>query len=112
MKTNNDNIPLVTHHDKDRRDDNDYDGYNTSNTSTVDEIAYTTPSSTDSKAKSALRLKQKVKRDKLPALYRHLNVTDNLNQVEADRLKLKKKLKAGNTDLLFFDVRNLQSLNN
>ena len=55
MKTNNENIPLVTHHDKDRRDDNDYDGYNTSNTSTVDEIAYTTPSSTDSKGSFNLK---------------------------------------------------------
>ena len=71
------------------------------------------PSSTDSKAKSALQLKQKVKRDKLSALCRHLNVTHNLDQVDTDQLKLKKKEgKTGNTDLLFADDRNWQSFSN
>ena len=37
---------------------------------------------------STLRLKQKVKRDKLAALYRHLNVTVNLYLIDLDQFKL------------------------
>ena len=58
-------IPLV---------DKDYD---TPNTSRVVETSFTELATT--KATSTLRLNQKVKRDKLAALYRHLNVTGNLD---------------------------------
>ena len=33
---------------------------------------------------STLQLRQKVKRDKLTALYRHLNVTGNLDLIDLD----------------------------
>ena len=66
------NIPLV--HDEDI----EYDDYNTPNTSRVDETSFTMPCSTDKGTTSTLRLRQKVKRDKLAALYRHLNIAGNL----------------------------------
>ena len=49
----------------------DYDNYGTPNTSRVDETSFTEPDTTD--ATSTLRLKQKVKRDKLAALYSKRN---------------------------------------
>ena len=64
----------------------DYDNYGTPNTSRVDETSFTEPDTTE--ATSTLRLKQKVKRDKLGALYRHLNVTGNLDLINLDRFKL------------------------
>ena len=51
---NNENIPLVTHYDKNRDDDNDYNNYHTSNTSGVDETAFTMPGSTEKQATSTL----------------------------------------------------------
>ena len=65
-------IPLV--HDEDI----EYDDYNTPNTSRVDETSFTIPGPTDKETTSTLRLRQKVKRDKLAALYRHLNIAGNL----------------------------------
>ena len=50
-------IPLVQ--------DEDHDDYNTPNTSRVDNIDPTTETT------STLQLRQKVKRDKITALYRH-----------------------------------------
>ena len=54
-------IPLVQ--------DEDYDDYNTPNTSSVDDTSFTEPDTTE--ATSTLQLRQKVKRDKITALYRH-----------------------------------------
>ena len=58
--------------------DEDYDNYGTPNTSRVDETSIMEADT--SEATSTLRLNQKVKRDKLAALYRHLNVKGNLEQ--------------------------------
>ena len=66
--------------------DEDYDNYSTPNTSRVVETSFTEPATTE--ATSTLRLNQKVKRDKLAALYRHLNVTGNLDLINLDRFKL------------------------
>ena len=63
-------IPLV---------DEDYDNYDTPNTSRVVETSFTESATTE--ATSTLRLNQKVKRDKLALLYRHLNVTGNLDLI-------------------------------
>ena len=52
-------IPMI-HEDE---EDNDY---NTSNTSRVDEISFTVPDATETT--STLRLRQKLKRDKITAL--------------------------------------------
>ena len=62
-------IPLVQ--------DEDYDGYGTPNTSRVVETSFMEPDTTE--ATSTSRFNQKVKRDKLAALYRQLNVTGNLD---------------------------------
>ena len=53
------------------------------------------PGSTEKETISALRLKQKVKQDKLAALYRHLNVTGNLDLINLDQFKLAADLKKG-----------------
>ena len=66
--------------------DEDCDDYNIPNTSRVDETSFREPATTE--ATSTLRLNQKVKRDKLAALYRHLNVTGNLDLINLDRFKL------------------------
>ena len=63
-------IPLV---------DEDYDNYGTPNTRRVEDIIHRTATT---EATSTLRLNQKVKRDKLAALYRHLNVTGNLDLID------------------------------
>ena len=58
-------IPLVQ--------EEDYDDYNTPDTSRIDETSFTEPDTTE--ATSTLQLRQKKKQDKIIALYRHLNVT-------------------------------------
>ena len=55
--------------------DEDYDNYSTPITSRVDETSFTELATAE--ATSSLQLNQKVKRDKLAALYRHLKVTGN-----------------------------------
>ena len=73
-------IPMV------HQDDDDYDDYNTPNTSRGDETSFTVPDTTE--ATSTLRLRQKVKRDKLAALYRHLNVRSNLDLIDLEQFTL------------------------
>ena len=81
------NFPMI----QDEEDD-DYDNYNTPNTSRIDETSFTVPDTT--KATSTLRLRQEVKLDKINTLYRRLNVTGNLNLIDGlDRFKLKKDQK-------------------
>ena len=58
VDTKNKTIPLVQ--------DEDYDDYNTPNTSTVDETSFTGPDTTE--ATSTLQLRQKVKPYKITAL--------------------------------------------
>ena len=67
--------------------DEDYDNYEMLNTSRV-ETPFTVPDTTE--ATSTLRLRQKVRRDKLSALYRHLNVMGNPDLVDLDRFRLTK----------------------
>ena len=74
-------IPMV-------HQDEDFDEYNSPNTSRVDETKFTVPDTAETA--SMLRLRQKVKRDKLSALYRHLNVTGNIDLIKFDRLRLTK----------------------
>ena len=75
-------IPLIP--------DEDYDDYNTPNTSMVDETSFTEPVTTE--AASTLQLRQKVKRDKSTALHRHLNVTGDPGLADLDRLTITKKV--------------------
>ena len=73
-------IPLVQ--------DEDYDNYNTPNTSRIDETSFTKPDATE--ATSTLQLRQKVKRYKITALYRHLNMTGDPGLADIDRFMIKK----------------------
>ena len=57
---NEEEIPMV-------HQDEDYDNYSTPNTSRVDKTSFTELDTTEKT--STLKLKQKVKRDKLAALY-------------------------------------------
>ena len=59
-----------------------------------------------------LQLRQKVKRDKITALYRDLNATSDPRLADIDRFMIKKISKTGNTDLLFFDGKQWQFLTN
>ena len=71
--------------------DEDDDGYyKTPDTSRV-ETSFIEPGATQ--ATSTLRLRQKVKRDKMNALYRHLNVTANPDLIHLDRFRLTKDRK-------------------
>ena len=85
-------IPLV---------DGNYDDYNAPNTSRVDETSYTELATTE--PTSTLRLKQKVKRDKLAALYRHLSKTGNIDLIDLGRLKLTRDPKKGTTIFEFYN---------
>ena len=70
---NREDIPMV-------HKDDDYDDYNTSNTSRVNETSFMVPDTTE--ATSTLRLRQKVKRNKIIALHRHLNVTGDIGLID------------------------------
>ena len=85
-------IPLI---------DDDCDDCNTPNTSRVNETSFTEPATTE--ATSTLRLKQKVNRDKLTALYRHLNVTGNLDLIDFNQFKLTADHKKGATIFEFYN---------
>ena len=62
--------------------------YNTPDTSRIDETSFIEPDATE--ATSTLRLRQQIKRDKLIALYRHLNVTGDPGLADIDRFIIKK----------------------
>ena len=79
--------------------DEDYDDCNTPNTSRKHETSFIETDTT--KATSTLLLRQKVKRDKISALYRHLNVTGDPGLADKDQFMMKNNSKTGNNDLLF-----------
>ena len=74
--------------------DEDYDDYRTPDTSRVDETSFTVPDTTE--ATSTLRLRQKVKRGKLTALYRHLTGKIDLIDLGQFRLLTDKKKRSCN----------------
>ena len=87
-------IPMV-------HQDEDYDNYGMPNTSGIDETSFIEPDAVE--ATSTLRLRQKVKRDKLTALYRHLNVTGDIDLIDLDRFKLTTDHKKGTTIFKFYN---------
>ena len=87
-------IPLI-------HQDDDYDDYNTSNTSRIDETPFTVPNTTE--ATSTLRLRQKVKQNKITTLYRHLNVTGTLDLIDLDKFRFKTDPKKGGTVFKFYN---------
>ena len=86
-------IPLVQ--------DKHYDDYNTLNKIRIEETSFIEPTTTE--ATSTLRLTPKVKLDKLAALYRHLNVTGNLDLINFGRFKLTTDPKKGATIFEFYN---------
>ena len=90
------NIPLV------HEDDEDYDDYDTPDTSRVDETLFIEPTDA-TEVTSTLRLRQKLKRDKIFSLYRYLDVTGDPGLVDLDRFKLTKDSKKGVTIFEFYN---------
>ena len=89
-------IPLVQ--------DEDYDDYNTPDTSRLDETSFTEPDPTQ--PTSNLQLRQKVKLDKFTAWYRYLNVTRDPGLADINQFIIKKNLK--NSPLTcFFSMVNI-----
>ena len=82
-------------------EDDDYDDYNTPNASRIDKTSFTVPATT--KATSSLRLTRKVKRDKLALLYRHLNITGNLDLIDFNQFKLTADPRKGATIFEFYN---------
>ena len=78
------NIPLV-------QDKEDYDYYNTPGTRRVDDKTSFKEHDT-TEPTSTLRLRQKVKRDKIVSLYRYLDVTVDPGLAELDQFMIKKKI--------------------
>ena len=91
------NIPMV----HDERDYDDYDHYNTLNASRVDEASFIEHDTTE--PTSTLRLRQKVKRDKINALCRHLDVTGNPDLIDLDRFRLTTDPKKGAVIFEFYN---------
>ena len=94
MFLDEEDIPMVNQ-------DVDYDGYNTPNTIRIYETLFTVPDTME--ATSTLRLRQKVKQDKINALYRHLSVRGNLNLIDLDRFRLTTDPKKGVTIFEFYN---------
>ena len=94
---NEEDIPMV-------HQDEDYDDYRTPDTSRIDETSFIEPGTTE--ATSTLQLRQKIKQNKITALYGHLNVTADPGLADIDRFIIKKKTKTGNTNLLFLEGNN------
>ena len=91
-------IPMV-------HQDEDYDDYRTPDTSRVDETSFTVPDATE--ATSTLRLRQKLKRDKIVSLYRYLDVTGDPGLANLDRFTIKKNSKQVILSCFFSMVINI-----
>ena len=82
------------------QDEEEYDYYRTPDTSRV-EISFIEHDTTE--PTSTLRLRQKVKRHKITALYRHLDVTGIPNLIDLDRFRLTTDSKKGPTIFEFYN---------
>ena len=69
----------------------DYDDYNSPDTNRAEETSFTESDTTE--AISTLQLRQKLKRDKITPLYRHLNVTGDPGLVDIDQFTIKNSFK-------------------
>ena len=74
------NIPLAQ--------DEDYDDYSTQDTGRVYETSFIEPDATE--ATSALRLRKKLKRDKIVSLYRYLDETCDPGLANLNRFMIKR----------------------
>ena len=84
------NIPLVIQNDED-----DYDDYNTPNTTWANKTTFKISNTKDKETKSTLLQRQKIKRNKAAALPYHLNIADNLDLINYDHFKLTADSKKG-----------------
>ena len=92
-------IPLV------HQDDEDYDDYNTPNTSRA-ETSFIEPTDA-TEPTSTLRLRQKLKRDKIISVYRYLSVTGGIGLIDLDRFWLTKDPKKGVTIVEFYNSNDI-----
>ena len=92
---NEEDMPIVP------QDEEDYDDCNTPNTSRIDETSYTAPDTTE--ATSTLRLRQKLKRDKIVSLHKYLSVAGDPGLPDLERFTIRKNLKTGNIELLLLN---------
>ena len=91
--------------------DDDYDDYKIPDTSRIDETSFTVPDTTE--VTSTLRLRQKLKQDKIVSVYRYLDVIGDPGLADVDQFIIKKNSKTGNIELLFLDGnKHWQSLTN
>ena len=81
--------------------DDDYDDYKIPDTSRIDETSFTVPDTTE--VTSTLRLRQKLKRDKIVSVHRYLDVIGDPGLADVDQFIIKKNSKTGNIELLFLD---------
>ena len=81
--------------------DDDYDDYKIPDTSKIDETSFTVPDTTE--VTSTLRLRQKLKQDKIVSVYRYLDVIGDPGLADVDQFIIKKNSKRGNIELLFLD---------
>ena len=85
--------------------DEDYDErYDTPNTSRIDETSFIAPNTTE--ATSTLRLREKLKQEKIVSLYKYLDVTGDPGLADLDQFTIKKNSKTGNIELIFLDGNN------
>ena len=87
-------IPLVQ--------DEYYDDFSTPDTNRIDEISFTEVDATE--ATATLQLRHKVKRDKITALYRRLNVTGDLGLADIDRFMIKENSTLKQATLICFSL--------
>ena len=93
-------IPMI-HQDE---EDDDYGNYRTPETSRI-ETSFIEPTDA-TEVTSTPRLRQKLKQDKINALYRHLNVTADIDLINLYRSRLTKDQKKGVTIFEFNDCND------
>ena len=87
--------------------DEDYDNYRIPDTSRIDETSFIEPGTTE--ATSTLQLREKLKQNKITALYGHLNVTSDPSLADIDRFMIKKKKPKQATLTWFFSMAIINS---
>ena len=98
MFVDEEDVPLVH-----REDDEDYDEqYDTPNASRI-ETSFIEITDTTEPASTLQLLKQKVKRDEINPLYRHVYVTGSSDLIDLERFRLKKDPKKGVTIFEFYN---------
>ena len=94
-----DNIPMIDQ-------DEDYDDYYKTPDTRVDETSFIGQSDT-TEATSTLRLRQKLKRNKIVLLYRYSNMTGYPDLADLDQFMIKKIQKQLILNYLFLMVTNI-----